>query len=70
MCTRFWWESAKESVYSEDQDLVGKMELEWILERLAAGLWSGFSWLRIGAGCGLCECFDESLDSGTTEIVS
>jgi hypothetical protein len=28
-------------------------EIEWNLERLAEGIWSGFSWLRIGTSSGL-----------------
>jgi hypothetical protein len=34
-CTRFWWESPKERDRSEDQDVGGRMGLEWILDRLA-----------------------------------
>jgi hypothetical protein len=30
-----------------------KMGSEWILRKLACGVWSGFSWLRIGTGGGL-----------------
>jgi hypothetical protein len=29
------------------------MESEWILQRLALGVWIGFDWLRIGTGGGL-----------------
>jgi hypothetical protein len=38
---------------SEDRILYGRMGLEWKLGRLAWGVWSGFTWLRIGAGGGL-----------------
>jgi hypothetical protein len=31
----------------------GRMGSEWILGRLAGGVWIGFSWLRIGTGGGL-----------------
>jgi hypothetical protein len=34
----------------EDQDVDGKMGSEWILGRLAWGVWIGFDWLRIGTG--------------------
>jgi hypothetical protein len=33
--------------------LGGKMEPEWILRRLAWGVWIGFDWLRTGTGGGL-----------------
>jgi len=49
-CTRFWWESPKERDHSEDQGVDGKMGSEWILGRLAWGVWIGFDWLRIGTG--------------------
>jgi hypothetical protein len=53
IATRFWWESPKERVPSEDQDVDGRMESEWILGRFTGGVWSGFNWLRIGTGVGL-----------------
>jgi hypothetical protein len=31
----------------------GRMGSEWILWRLAGGVWIGSSWLRIGTGGGL-----------------
>jgi hypothetical protein len=37
----------------EDQGVGGKMGSEWILERLAWGVWIGFDWLRTGTGGGL-----------------
>jgi hypothetical protein len=44
----------KEGDHSEDQGVDGRMGSEWILGRLdGEGVWSGFSWLRIGAGSGL-----------------
>jgi hypothetical protein len=50
---RFWWESPKERGHLEDQDVVGKMGSEWILGRLAWGVWIGFDCLRTGTGGGL-----------------
>jgi hypothetical protein len=47
-CTRFWWESQK-----EDQGIGWRLGSEWILGRLAWGVWIGFDWLRIGTGDGL-----------------
>jgi hypothetical protein len=52
-CTRFWWESPKERDHLEDQGVGGKMGSEWILGRLAGGMWIGFDWLRTGTYGGL-----------------
>jgi hypothetical protein len=53
-CTGFWWESQKEKDYLEDQGVDGRMGSKWILRRLVGGgVWSGFSWLRIGTVVGL-----------------
>jgi hypothetical protein len=49
-CTRFWWESPKESDHLEDQGVGGRMGSEWILGRLAWGVWIGFDCLRTGTG--------------------
>jgi hypothetical protein len=37
----------------EDQGVGGKVGSEWILEKLAWGVWIGFDWLRTGTGGGL-----------------
>jgi hypothetical protein len=42
-CTRFWWESPKETDHSEDQGVDGRIGSEWILERLAEGV----DWIRL-----------------------
>jgi hypothetical protein len=52
-CTKFWWESPMERDHSEAQGVGVKMGSEWILGRLAWGVWIGFDWLRIGSGDGL-----------------
>jgi hypothetical protein len=49
----FWWASPKKRDHLEDQGVGGKMGSEWILGRLAWGLWIGFDWLRTGTGGGL-----------------
>jgi hypothetical protein len=43
----------EEGDHSEDQGVGGRMESEWILGRLAWGVWIGFDWLRTGTGGGL-----------------
>jgi hypothetical protein len=45
--------SPKERDHLEDQGVGGKMGSEWILGRLAWGVWIGFDWLRTGTGGGL-----------------
>jgi hypothetical protein len=52
-CTRFRWKSQKERDHLEDQGIDGRMGSEWMLGRLAGGVWSGYSWLRIQTGSGL-----------------
>jgi hypothetical protein len=52
-CTRFWWVSQKERSHLEDQGVGGKLGSEWILGRLAGGVWLGFDGLRTGTGGGL-----------------
>jgi hypothetical protein len=52
-CTRFSWGSLKERNQSEDQELDGRIESEWILGRLAWGMWSRSSRLRLGTGDGI-----------------
>jgi hypothetical protein len=37
----------------EDQGADGRMGSKWILGRLVGGVWSGFTWLRIGTVAGL-----------------
>jgi hypothetical protein len=37
----------------EDQGVDGKRGSKWILERLAGGVYSAYSWLRLGTGGGL-----------------
>jgi hypothetical protein len=52
-CRGHWWESQKERDHLEDQGVDGRMGSEWILRRLAGGVYSGSSWLRKGIGGGL-----------------
>jgi hypothetical protein len=39
--------------HSKDQGVDGRMGSKWTLERLVGGVWSGFTWLRIGIAGGL-----------------
>jgi hypothetical protein len=43
----------KERDLLEDRGVDGRMGSEWLLGRLAGGVQSGSSWLRIGTGGGL-----------------
>jgi hypothetical protein len=43
----------KERDHLEDQSVGRKMGSEWILGRLAWGVWIGFDWLKTGTGGGL-----------------
>jgi hypothetical protein len=52
-CRGFWWESPKEKDQLKDQDVDKRMGSKWTLRRLAVGVWSGFTWLRIGTVGGL-----------------
>jgi hypothetical protein len=69
MCTGFWCEGQKERDHSEDQGVGGRMRSEWILGKLAGEVWSGFSWLRKGAGDGLFGCCDVPSGSGAMELI-
>jgi hypothetical protein len=40
------------------------------LREIGWGVWSGFTWFRIGFLAGSCECGDEPSGSGATELVS
>jgi hypothetical protein len=41
------------------------------LRKIGLGVWSGFSWLRIGTGgAGCCEYGDEPAGSGAREIIN
>jgi hypothetical protein len=51
--TGFWWESPKEGDHMEDQGVDGRMVSKWTLGKLTGGVWSGFTWLRIGTVGGL-----------------
>jgi hypothetical protein len=68
-CTRFWWESSKESDHWKDQDVGGKMGSEWILGRLASGCGLDSTVSGQGPVAGCCECDDEPSGSCVTELI-
>jgi hypothetical protein len=43
----------EEKDHLNDQGVDGRMGSKWTLGRLLSGVWSGFTWLRIGTGGGL-----------------
>jgi hypothetical protein len=45
-----WWESQREGVHEEDQDVGEWIILGWILYRWDGVMWTGLVWLRIGTG--------------------
>jgi hypothetical protein len=47
-------EIPKKKDHLKNQDVDGRMGLEWTLWRIVlGGMWSGFTWLRIGTVGGL-----------------
>jgi hypothetical protein len=50
---RVWWESPKEKDSLKDRGVDGRMRSKWTSGRVAGGVWSGFTWLRIGTVGGL-----------------
>jgi hypothetical protein len=50
---RNWWERPKEKFLLKDLSVDERRGSTWTLERLVVGVWSGFTWLRIGTVGGL-----------------
>jgi hypothetical protein len=50
---RVWWEGPKRKDHLKDQGVDGRMGSKWTLGKLAGGVWSGFTRLRIGTVGGL-----------------
>jgi hypothetical protein len=49
-----WWDSPKDRDHLEDRGVDGRMGSKWTIGRLVrGGVWSGFTWLRIGIIGGL-----------------
>jgi hypothetical protein len=48
MYTKFWSENLKRKDHSEYLGINRRIIIEWILQKQARMLWTGFNWLRIG----------------------
>jgi len=59
VCTGFWRENLSNRCHLEDPDTDGRIILGWILRKWDVGVWTGWSWLRIGQMAGICECGNE-----------
>jgi len=46
----FWWGNLREGDHWRDPGVDGKIILGWIFEKWDVGVWTGWSWLRIGTG--------------------
>jgi hypothetical protein len=62
------WESRKEGDHMEDQIVDERMGSEWILGRYAGGSGVGLIGSGYGPVAGCCNCGDEPVGSGATEI--
>ena len=50
----FWWGNLRKGDHLEYPGLDGRIILQWNFRALNGGAWTGFIWLRIGTGGGLC----------------
>ena len=48
----YWWGSLRERHHLEDAGVDGSITLRWILRKWDVGIWTGSSWIMIGAGGG------------------
>jgi hypothetical protein len=49
---RFWWGNLRETDHLGDSGVDGNILLKWIFRKWDVGVWTGSSWLRMGAGGG------------------
>jgi len=50
--TAFWWENLRERNNLGNPGVDGGMILRWIFRMWDVGVWTGWSWLRIGTVVG------------------
>jgi len=48
----FWWGNLRERDNLGVSDVDGRIILRWIFRKWDVGVWTGWSWLRIGTGGG------------------
>jgi len=48
----FWWRNLRERDHLGDLDVGGRIILRWIFRKWDVGVWTEWSWLRIGTGGG------------------
>ena len=51
-CTGFWWGNLRERDHWGDPSADGRIILRWTFRKWDVRIWTGSSWLRIGAGGG------------------
>jgi hypothetical protein len=51
-CKSFWWGTQRERDNWLDPDVDGRIILRWVFRKWDVGVWTGFSWLILGAGGG------------------
>jgi hypothetical protein len=54
MYTDFWSQNLKGRYNLEDLGVIGRIILEWILEKQGGSVWDGFIWFRIETSGGVC----------------
>jgi hypothetical protein len=50
--TRFWWGNLRDRDHLGDPDVDERVILRWIFRKWDVGVWTGWSWLRIGTDGG------------------
>jgi hypothetical protein len=55
MHTKFWTENLKERDHLKDEDVNGKIILEWIVGKYGGKVWTVYNWTRIGPLARSCE---------------
>ena len=61
--TGVWWGNLRERDHLGDLGVDGRIILSCILRKWDVGVWTEWSWLRIGTGAGTWECGNEPLGS-------